>query len=757
MGLQRNKKKIAKQRQLRKSVNIEKNDDKRIIKKAELFNQKEKVKCLVQRARENHEKQLTRKILSDKNRSKKLYTHIKNLKNQEFLPNNPVKIHDENGKVLDEKKIPTEIKRFWEPIYKQHPNKIQERWNETAKIAYKNSFNSTPLAVGTFHQGISIENGIFQPLIHNINIPVQISEHLDCTMPVNSPIPHMKEPKISCEDVENQIKKLKPGKAAGPDSLKPELYKYLVENPRVISTLAKIFNKILETGSIPDDWKTSKTILIEKEKKPMVEDLRPIALTNVSYKILMGIIKDKLFEHLQRSNLINDLQTGATKNRRVTENIHIMQYLIQNSFINKTKLYIFSIDFSKAYDSVNRYKLFQILLEYRVHPKLVDIIAKIYSNDSTCLYLNSKEITNIDISSGIRQGCNLSSLLFILVTYKIIDMMQEFNVGYKDENFNISSLFYMDDGLIFTQSYEYMIKILNGIELNCFQFGLKLNKGKCKVMIINDKFNNDLHMAGFEIKQCIKYLGVRIDNKKKCFETHKRLMFKEGSRLASQTFSILGNCCNRMLIGKTFWKGLALPKILYAHDTIPLQNSDINNLQILDNKSYRYTLGVPKYTANAYLRGEIGTSSSWSRDVKTKLLFVKHALDNNGNNLLSEIIKYELVGAKTDWSKIILKYMRDVGLDLNSINSLSKELIIKKINTIDEQNWKNEMNTKETLRRYRNYKKCFEETTWLRNGFKYELLMRARADVLPLNWRKFHSDSKTCSLCNAEDETLAHF
>ena len=67
------------------------------------------------------------------------------------------------------------------------------------------------------------------------------------------------------------------------------------------------------------------------------------------------------------------------------------------------------------------------------------------------------------------------------------------------------------------------------------------------------------------------------------------------------------------------------------------------------------------------------------------------------------------------------------------------------------------MNAKETLRRYREYKKNIEETSWIRNGFKYELLMRARADALPLNWRRFYSDSKTCKLCNTEDETLTHF
>ena len=55
-------------------------------------------------------------------------------------------------------------------------------------------------------------------------------------------------------------------------------------------------------------------------------------------------------------------------------------------------------------------------------------------------------MTNIDICTGIRQGCNLSALLFILVTFKIIEKIQSFT-GYTDDNFNITSLFCMDDGL----------------------------------------------------------------------------------------------------------------------------------------------------------------------------------------------------------------------------------------------------------------------------------------------------------------------
>ena len=47
------------------------------------------------------------------------------------------------------------------------------------------------------------------------------------------------------------------------------------------------------------------------------------------------------------------MQKGATPGRSVTENIHIIQYLIQKTCIKKN-LYILSIDFTKAYDSIER-------------------------------------------------------------------------------------------------------------------------------------------------------------------------------------------------------------------------------------------------------------------------------------------------------------------------------------------------------------------------------------------------------------------
>ena len=87
-------------------------------------------------------------------------------------------------------------------------------------------------------------------------------------------------------------------------------------------------------------------------------------------------------------------------------------------------MFVIALDFKKAFDSVDRIKLIETLIEYKINPTVVDLIAKLYSEDRTVLSLGnwSKEI---DVNSGIKQGCPMSTTLFKLVTYKIIRHMEE--------------------------------------------------------------------------------------------------------------------------------------------------------------------------------------------------------------------------------------------------------------------------------------------------------------------------------------------
>ena len=72
------------------------------------------------------------------------------------------------------------------------------------------------------------------------------------------------------------------------------------------------------------------------------------------------------------------------------------KYLLLNkkTFINKTELFILSIDFTKAFDSIDRLMMIKVLKEIQIHPKLINLITEIYTNDQTTLYLNKEKVVD---------------------------------------------------------------------------------------------------------------------------------------------------------------------------------------------------------------------------------------------------------------------------------------------------------------------------------------------------------------------------
>ena len=108
--------------------------------------------------------------------------------------------------------------------------------------------------------------------------------------------------------LKERLKKLKVGKAPGPDQLEPELYKYFLTSPRILDFFLKFLNSIIQESNVPSNWKLSNTIMIPKTSKPKVDQLRPIALTNVSYKILMGSIKDLIEQFIIKTEQLNPFQ-----------------------------------------------------------------------------------------------------------------------------------------------------------------------------------------------------------------------------------------------------------------------------------------------------------------------------------------------------------------------------------------------------------------------------------------------------------------
>ena len=57
---------------------------------------------------------------------------------------------------------------------------------------------------------------------------------------------------------------------------------------------------MVEMGEVPENWKTSRTVLIPKKSKLLVEDFRPVALTNDYYKLAMSFRKERIYDYMSR-------------------------------------------------------------------------------------------------------------------------------------------------------------------------------------------------------------------------------------------------------------------------------------------------------------------------------------------------------------------------------------------------------------------------------------------------------------------------
>ena len=712
------RKEIKKRKELNRTRRNETIEERKREHWTNYLEQKKKVQSLIKEEIYKHEEKITDEIKKSTNTSKKLYDNIKKLQRREIKKDVKIEIYNNDGQKMNGEQAEKEIKNYWETIYQKHENKISTVWNETTKREYIANFNET-----------GREENIEE-------------------------IKRMEHPKITTEQVKNCLKNLKNNKAPGPDELNPELYKCLTKRESCMEIIGKSLQQEIDKAEKPNEWKMSKTKMIPKNSKPTPKDLRPIALTNISYKVFMKIVGEKIEEHITLNGENKNTQSGFTKGSRIEDNLFILQYCIENTFFGKKQLIVTSIDFSKAFDSIKREKFIQALMKHKIHHTIIDAIANIYTEDGTMIKIGEKDI-EMDTTSGIKQGCTGSTVLFKLITYIIINELEIRGRGFKHLYYVIYILFFADDGLILSESIEDAendIKTVIEISREC---GLEINKQKSNIIIFNMKEKPN-EIENIKVTDRIKYLGITVCDKKDCFKVQKEEMLQKAQKLANMTYPVIAKSCNKLLIGKTYWKSIALPSILYGTNVMQLTDTEIGKLQTIENSVYRQILGAPKYATNATLRGEIGASSMRKRIIESRLKYMK-SIDTGRNRLLISILcATKRFGRWQEWFKTTQKYVNEINQTFESLEVMSVNEIKRKLNDYDTERWKNEINTKSSIKIYKDWKKEIKEEPIYDNRPESITLYRARANCLPLMERNRHTGENTQCPCGEGIENLEH-
>ena len=217
--------------------------------------------------------------------------------------------------------------------------------------------------------------------------------------------------RITRIEINNAIKKLKNGKAAGCDNIPPEAIKAGGETSEEV--LVDLCKRIWSEEKVPEEWK--KGLLIKLPKKgdlSYCKNWRGVMLLKMASKVFYRVILERIKIALDEK--LREKQAGFRAGRSCSDHIATLQIIVEQSIEWQSSLYINFIDFEKAFDSISREVLWKVLRHYGMPDKMVTIIRVLYEGFSAQVVRNGQKTQPLIMRTGVRQGCLLSPLLFLV-------------------------------------------------------------------------------------------------------------------------------------------------------------------------------------------------------------------------------------------------------------------------------------------------------------------------------------------------------
>ncbi|WKY12572.1 hypothetical protein Q1695_003843 [Nippostrongylus brasiliensis] len=190
-------------------------------------------------------------------------------------------------------------------------------------------------------------------------------EHLSEAAPVEGPVQLWSE-----EEVQTVIRKMKVGKAVGPDGVPVEAWKALGEYG--IGWLTRFLNKVTAEGKMPESWRDSIIVPIFKQKGDATECSNYIGIKLISHT--MQVYERLIDSRLRDMVEIAQQQLGFMPGRSTTDAIFIARQVMEKYREKRRPIYLAFLDLEKAYDRLPRTLLWWSLRQRNVPKRLVQMI-----------------------------------------------------------------------------------------------------------------------------------------------------------------------------------------------------------------------------------------------------------------------------------------------------------------------------------------------------------------------------------------------
>jgi len=281
--------------------------------------------------------------------------------------------------------------------------------------------------------------------------------------------------------------------------------------------------------------------------------------------------------------------------------VNYCSYILHTQILEEKKceynetVYDLFTNFKKAYDSVRREILYNILIEFGILMKLVRL-NKIYLNETYRRVRVGKHLPDMfTIRNGWKQGNSLSSLFFNFSLEYAVRRVQVNRDGLKS-NGTHQFLCYANDVNILGGSVHTIKKYTEALLVGSKGFGLEMNADKNKYMVMSRDQNEGrshnikIDNSSFEGVDQFKYFGTNLT-----YQTSNHEEIKSRLKSGNACYHFMQNLLSSSLLSKNFkieiCRTIVLLLVLYGCETWPLTLTEERRLRVFENKVLRRIFG----------------------------------------------------------------------------------------------------------------------------------------------------------------------
>ena len=587
------------------------------------------------------------------------------------------------------------------------------------------------------------------------------------------------------EEVKKLICKLKNGKACGIDHIRNEFLKNCPDN--VVNLIVKLFNIVLNTGIMPEEWCIGMIMPLYKNKgSPKDPDnYRGITLLSCIGKLFTSVINNRLTHYIDATGSMGDEQAGFRHGYSTMDHIFTLHAIINMYLYKGKRVYCAFIDYRKAFDFVDRSSLWCKLLGMGINGKIINVIRNLYSHAKSCVKLDGKLSEYFSCNVGVRQGENLSPLLFAIFlndfelsiskSYNgLDDLANETKEQLSDDDveyfIRIFTLLYADDTIVMAESAEELQLALNAAHTYCKDWDLTVNTDKTKIVIFA-RGKVTIYPAflfghnHLEVVDEYTYLGT-VFNYNGSFS---KAISKQVLQASKAFYGLLSKIKKLRLpvdLALELFDHLVLPIMLYGCEVWGFGN--INELEILHRKFIKILLGLNSCTPNVMVYGETGRLPIINHVISRMTTFYMRLINGNKSKLsfiMYKVLrkKYDIQNFQSAWLQSIETSLNNMGMrDIWLFEGMSyrteyvKQIIKCRLRDMYRQEWSDSVLRHQYCNIYALFKDTWNFEKYLVDLNYYNRIalakFRCRSNYLPISKTRFNNHELADLLCPLCDE-----